>query len=94
MTLMKQLRNFDFLSAHERAPNLLDAVRSHRSDILLLIAVCDSIILFVTLRLFLGLFGMDLYEIYWWFSIGLTTSVGNIADIAIRRGNFLLSLEN
>lgn len=34
---------------------------------------------FVVIRLALGLFGMDLYEIYWWFAIGVTIALANIA---------------
>lgn len=30
---------------------------------------------FIIVRLALGLFGMDLYEIYWWFSIGITIAL-------------------
>ena len=29
---------------------------------------------FIVIRLTLGLFGMDMYEIYWWFAIGITLS--------------------
>lgn len=30
---------------------------------------------FICIRLVLGLFGMDLYEIYWWFAMGITVSL-------------------
>lgn len=30
---------------------------------------------FIVVRLTLGMFGMDLYEIYWWFAIGVTFSL-------------------
>jgi len=33
---------------------------------------------FVVIRLALGLFGMDLYEIYWWFTLGITLSLFSI----------------
>jgi O-antigen ligase len=32
---------------------------------------------FIYARLFLGLFGMDMYEIYWWFCLGLCLAVRN-----------------
>jgi putative inorganic carbon (hco3(-)) transporter len=38
-------------------------------------AAASATICFVILRLGLGLFGMDLYEIYWWFAIGITFSL-------------------
>lgn len=40
-----------------------------------LVAVSKAVIAFIYARLFLGAFGMDTYEIYWWFSIGLTGAV-------------------
>jgi hypothetical protein len=33
---------------------------------------------FLLLRLILGLFGMDTYEIYWWFVLGLTLAVNKL----------------
>ncbi|MCI5120817.1 MAG: polymerase [Candidatus Electrothrix sp. AUS4] len=56
--------------------DILDKKTSlHYQDVQFLISICDSVILFVALRLFLGLFGMDLYEIYWWFAFGLALSI-------------------
>jgi putative inorganic carbon (HCO3(-)) transporter len=40
--------------------------------------VSKAVYFFIAVRLFLGLFGMDLYEIYWWFSSGLAISLFNI----------------
>jgi len=34
---------------------------------------------FLWVRLALGLFGMDLYEVYWWFAAGLTISLDLVA---------------
>lgn len=48
---------------------------SNISDLKLISAVASSTIAFILIRLTLGLFGMDLYEIYWWFSIGVTFSL-------------------
>ena len=42
-------------------------------------AVSRSIEAFIWARLFLGLFGMDTYEIYWWFAVGITVAVYNLA---------------
>lgn len=39
-----------------------------------LIALASSMVGFIWARLFLGLFGMDMYEIYWWLALGLTLS--------------------
>lgn len=46
-----------------------------RDDAKFVVAISKAIVGFVIARLFLGLFGMDTYEIYWWFAIGLTISV-------------------
>jgi len=35
---------------------------------------------FIIIRLTLGLFGMDLYEIYWWFAVGISFSLYSIMD--------------
>ncbi len=44
----------------------------------LIVAVAYSTYLFLIVRLGLGLFGMDLYEIYWWFSLGIVISLSNM----------------
>jgi O-antigen ligase len=44
-------------------------------------ATSHAVFLFIVVRLGLGLFGMDLYEIYWWFALGLT---GSLYRICIR----------
>lgn len=48
------------------------------NDINFLYAISNALILFIIVRLALGLFGMDLYEIYWWFASGITIAVYNI----------------
>ena len=40
-----------------------------------LLNLCKTIIGYILLRLLLGLFGMDLYEIYWWIALGITLSI-------------------
>lgn len=45
------------------------------TDRKLLNNLCKAIIGFILMRLLLGLFGMDLYEIYWWVALGLTLSI-------------------
>ena len=43
-------------------------------------AVSKSIVAFIYARLFMGLFGMDTYEIYWWFAVGMTNIIFNIIN--------------
>lgn len=58
---------------------------AHVRDLRIVSSVADAVFLFVVVRLALGLFGMDLYEIYWWFAAGLTVALWNIGNVACRR---------
>ena len=49
-------------------------------------AVASATMCFIIIRLSLGLFGMDLYEIYWWFAIGIVFALYSMNEvIEIRR---------
>lgn len=50
------------------------------SQINFCLAISHAVKAYVIVRLFLGLFGMDLYEIYWWIAIGLTLSIRTISQ--------------
>jgi len=54
------------------------------SDLKFLKAFTQAIFMFIIIRLALGLFGMDLYEIYWWFALGLTLSLHEIKRIILK----------
>lgn len=60
------------------------ALTSEQSEFLR--AMSKSIIAFIYARLFLGLFGMDTYEIYWWFAVGLTIAIQRIINIQGKTG--------
>lgn len=64
-------------------------LRKHLQDIRIMRSTCESIYFFVIIRLGLGLFGMDLYEIYWWFASGVTVAVWNINSVAWCHTNVL-----
>jgi O-antigen ligase len=51
------------------------------ADNAFLIAMCKATIGFILLRLLLGMFGMDLYEIYWWLALGITLSIAKLIHI-------------
>jgi len=53
-------------------------IRTHDQDLQLLIASAQAGAGFVLIRLVLGLFGMDLYEIYWWFGAGLAFALSGL----------------
>ncbi len=67
------------LLAPLRDPRLPAALRRrlalHDRDLEFLLVVCRAAAGFLWVRLLLGLFGMDLYEIYWWFCAGLAISL-------------------
>lgn len=59
------VRNITFIEQ-----NCKDDINTH-----LLKNLCKATIGFILMRLLLGLFGMDLYEIYWWVALGITLAV-------------------
>ena len=62
---------------------------AHIKDLELVVACARGLFLFVIVRLILGVFGMDLYEIYWWFAIGLTIAIFNIGRAAEEKTSLL-----
>lgn len=70
------------------------ALNGHLEDVFLLRAVAMAVSAFVIARLCLGLFGMDLYEIYWWLAIGLCLSLYRAEKIAARRTEEIVSMLN
>lgn len=43
--------------------------------------LCYIINLYIICRLALGFFGMDLYEVYWWFAAGFTIALAKLAAV-------------
>ncbi len=54
-------------------------------NIAFLIAVADALILFLNVRLILGVFGHDLFEIYWWVMAGITISLMKMLSVTEKR---------
>ncbi len=50
------------------------------NNLLLIESVANAVSLYIIIRLGLGLFGMDLYEIYWWFAAGTCIALYNILE--------------
>lgn len=69
-----------------------DYIASHLYDLQLMLAAIKSVYLLIITRLFLGIFGHDLYEIYWWFALGTMIAVWNINIVSKRRTNMLISI--
>lgn len=62
-----------------------DVYHKHIFDLKLMHATVSAVYLFIVIRLALGLFGMDLYEIYWWFASGLAVALYNIINHAQKK---------
>ena len=50
----------------------------HILDLKFMRAICLATFSYLVIRLGIGLFGHDLYEIYWWIASGLTVAITNI----------------
>jgi putative inorganic carbon (hco3(-)) transporter len=66
-------------------------IKQHVSDLQFLQAISSAVFLFVIIRLALGLFGMDLYEIYWWFASGITIALFFISNTAQQKTQSVIS---
>jgi hypothetical protein len=67
-----------WLRSRELPVRLRAAVRAHDDDLRFLAEICRAAAGFVYVRLVLGFFGMDLYEVYWWFAAGLGITLLNL----------------
>jgi len=59
----------------------LAAIPNKSLDNTLLVNLSKATIGFILMRLLLGLFGMDLYEIYWWIALGITLAITKLIHI-------------
>jgi O-antigen ligase len=85
----RQRRRLALLMRHGPPPSAREMMSRHDRDLRLLIAIAKATGGFIFVRLVLGFFGMDLYEIYWWFGAGLATSLSGMAVTTIRRTRWL-----
>jgi putative inorganic carbon (HCO3(-)) transporter len=70
-----------------RAPPDLDPASpyaKHLANLRLMHAVMNAVWGYLSIRLCLGFFGHDTYEIYWWVVMGLTIAIHNLAQVAER----------
>jgi putative inorganic carbon (HCO3(-)) transporter len=63
-------------------PHRTSEVAKIQWELSLYMAVSKAVAAYIVVRLLLGLFGMDLYEIYWWIGIGLTVAVSRLTSFA------------
>jgi hypothetical protein len=68
-------------------------VSRHLGDLRFIQAVCSATFAYIVVRLALGCFGHDLYEMYWWIACGLAIAMTNIYAATIPRTAEILSYE-
>ncbi len=66
-------------------PEDTDKISVELRDARLLLATSNALIVFVLVRLVLGVFGHDLFEIYWWLAAGTAMALHNMRLVAERR---------
>ncbi|MDH3628273.1 MAG: O-antigen ligase family protein [Acidobacteriota bacterium] len=71
----------------------LKAAKLRAGDLTLIMATARAVEAFILIRLTLGLFGMDLYEIYWWLALGFAISLRSILFNAQRIEEYSPSFE-
>lgn len=77
--LERQRRELAAWRRNEALPKpLRRTVARHDGDLASLQAAATASAGFIFVRLVLGLFGMDLYEVYWWFGAGMAISILNL----------------
>jgi O-antigen ligase len=64
----------------------------HIADLRLMRAILLAASGYMVIRLSVGFFGMDLYEIYWWFTMGIVIAMHNMNQVAERLTASLLAL--
>ncbi len=60
-------------------------INQYLEDLKFMDAICNAIKGFVLIRLVLGVFGMDFYEIYWWFASGLALALYKMSAVNAQR---------
>lgn len=75
----RQRRDLAVWRGNDALPKpLRRAVARHDGDLAFLQAAATASAGFIFVRLVLGIFGMDLYEVYWWFGAGMAISILNL----------------
>jgi putative inorganic carbon (hco3(-)) transporter len=69
-----------------------EEITQHLADLKFVLACARAALVFLMIRLALGGFGMDLYEIYWWFLAGLTVAMIRMEAVAAEKTKHLLGL--
>lgn len=79
-------------NARDKLTEITDGSHTNSSlilDLKLIEATALATSAFIYVRLTLGLFGMDLYEIYWWFALGISISLYTMMNTINNSANSL-----
>ena len=71
----KLLKSLDQISNNQVNQSV---IRKYKKDIQFLLALTKVILYYLYMRLILGVFGHDLYEMYWWLILGFTLALNKI----------------
>ncbi len=85
-SIVKQLEMLEKIENSEPDDNL----DKHRRQLVFYRALCDTLVTYLVVRLFLGVFGMDMYEIYWWIVIGFAYALSKLSFIAEKKTSYLM----
>jgi hypothetical protein len=80
-----QVNRLSMVSVLPTVSGILEEKTRHLFDLRVMLASVRAVYLFMIIRLSLGIFGHDLYEIYWWFALGTTVAVFNLNSVAKRQ---------
>lgn len=73
------------LAGRPKSRESFGGVDAHLLDLRIIFAASGAVFLFLITRLMLGVLGHDLYEIYWWFALGITLAMWNMSSVARQR---------
>jgi len=95
-SILGQLQKIEAPAAFKKGINSNDlspdsATYEHISDLKFVNATIDAVKGFLIARLVLGIFGMDMYEIYWWFALGLALATYRISAFAQKKTSTMIS---
>ena len=79
------------LKSQSADARLVHQAKGELGELVFLEAVARATVGFLVVRLVLGLFGMDLYEVYWWFAGGMAFCLVMISTLMSRRVDFIVA---
>lgn len=79
----RQVSELDgFAKRLNESSTLLDQIRQHTADLRWMRATSLATTSFLLIRLTNGFFGHDLYEVYWWFALGVVIALTRMEGVA------------